>query len=475
MSEPQIAFLDALSFDIRSSHVIAAWNYLEDQVPVDVKEEFTSILLAACSIKEGLLVPGLVMTKPQLVTAEQATEVFGVAITPDKLEDLNKCLYEFGITKPSYIAHFMAQIGHESNGLKWFAELADGSDYEGREDLGNTEAGDGKKYKGVGPIQVTGRDNYEKFSLYIKDPLVMEGWEYVVKHYPFQISGFWWFNNQVNKAIDAGADINRVSTMVNGGNPANGLADRISYYKKAVKVFTTKPMATATAAPKASLFKIKALTDTYLKKEPVDSTELCEDKKKFIKKGTFYDVERLEEVAASGHALVTLGYGAGIWYIYQPHWQVEQPKNSVTAPSNINWTDFNCRVTANLTVGEILQWDSRRRPVNKAEIDEILATADQFQKIRDAWGAPLSVTSFFRPEPFNSQVGGVRGSQHTLGRAMDIYPTTKSLESFYTWISTRWTGGLGDGRNRGFVHLDTRAGGKFVADGRVKPYATWLY
>jgi uncharacterized protein YcbK (DUF882 family) len=85
------------------------------------------------------------------------------------------------------------------------------------------------------------------------------------------------------------------------------------------------------------------------------------------------------------------------------------------------------------------------------------------------------VTSFYRPEPINSQVGGVPGSKHTTGEAFDIYPVDRSLESFYQWIRVRWTGGLGDGRPRGFIHLDTRGGGGFVPGAGVRPAAEWIY
>jgi putative chitinase len=64
---------------------------------------------------------------------------------------------------PLRLAHFLAQLGHESDGFKAMEEYASGADYEGRQDLGNVMRGDGVRYKGRGPIQVTGRANYRRF------------------------------------------------------------------------------------------------------------------------------------------------------------------------------------------------------------------------------------------------------------------------------------------------------------------------
>jgi putative chitinase len=112
-------------------------------------------------------------------------------------------------------------------------EIHDGSNYEGRKDLGNTRPGDGKKFRGVDALQMTGRANYQAFANYIGDQRVMEGWRYVSEKYLFLPSGFWWQNNKMNELCDRGATVEQVTRRVNGGT--NGLAERKRYYERALR------------------------------------------------------------------------------------------------------------------------------------------------------------------------------------------------------------------------------------------------
>lgn len=283
------------------------------------------------------------------------------------------------------------------------------------------------------------------------------------------------------KDWDGHQGVNRAATRELAAKElvTQGYATDPAYAEKLIRLMADQAPAAAPAAAPASggkpLFTLTALQETWLKKEPGQASELGEKLKVAVPKGKAYPVIAWEERAADAHVRVELGHGAGTWFIYQPHWDYQQKPAGEALLAQVDWSDFNCLVTPNLTVGEVLQWDTRRIPGPNASVRQrLLATAAEFQTIRDAWGRPLGVTSFYRPEPINRQVGGAPNSRHVTGQAMDIYPVGASLSGFYQWIAQRWRGGLGDGRARGFVHLDTDGGG-FVPGGGVRPRRWWDY
>jgi hypothetical protein len=229
-------------------------------------------------------------------------------------------------------------------------------------------------------------------------------------------------------------------------------------------------------ASKPEVMRIEARRATVLKKETKQASELGDAKVLPVAAGKAYGVAEYTEVVANAHARVELASGAGTWYIWGPHWRRVGEPAKAGAGGAIDWSDFNALVTPNVSVGEILQWDKRRIPPAGASVRaRLVRTAQEFQRIRNAWGRPLAITSWYRPEPINREVGGVPGSRHVGGEAFDVYPTDRPLEAFYQWIRPRWAGGLGDGRRQGFIHLDMRNGKGFVPGGGVRPYTEWVY
>ncbi len=171
-----------------------------------------------------------------------------IAITPDLLQRATGCasaaarqyaqpLAEacaaYAIDTPQRLAAFLAQIGHESGGLRWVAEIwgptAAQARYEGRVDLGNTQPGDGYRYRGRGLIQTTGRHNYGELTRRLRargrncpdfeaypDALLLPEWAVL------SAADFW--GRRGCNAYADGGDFEGLTRRINGG--LNGIDDR---------------------------------------------------------------------------------------------------------------------------------------------------------------------------------------------------------------------------------------------------------
>lgn len=134
------------------------------------------------------------------------------------------------IDTPDRQAHFLAQCAHESDHFKTTVEYASGKAYEGRKDLGNTQKGDGARFKGRGLIQLTGRANYERASLTLNQPYIDD--PDLVARFPAaaDVSGWFWDANTLNRHADAD-DLKAATRAINGGY--NGLDSRQAYLIRA--------------------------------------------------------------------------------------------------------------------------------------------------------------------------------------------------------------------------------------------------
>jgi len=128
------------------------------------------------------------------------------------------------------IAHFLAQTCHESAGFRTTEEFASGAAYEGRADLGNTHKGDGRRFKGRGLLQLTGRANYTEYGKALGLDLVGRPEIAAEPATSLLIACEYWKRRKINPACD-NDDLRAVTIKVNGG--LNGLQDRAAYLKKA--------------------------------------------------------------------------------------------------------------------------------------------------------------------------------------------------------------------------------------------------
>lgn len=149
------------------------------------------------------------------------------------IDAINDALIKHEINTPLRIAHFIAQIGHESGRLIYVREIATGEAYEGRADLGNTHAGDGIKYKGRGLIQITGRNNYQLLSAAFEIDLINNPTLLETPKNAAMSAGWFWSAHHLNVLADNDL-LTQITKAINGG--INGLDDRRAILINAKKV-----------------------------------------------------------------------------------------------------------------------------------------------------------------------------------------------------------------------------------------------
>jgi putative chitinase len=158
--------------------------------------------------------------------------------TPARARELAPALeahaVKYGVTGNLRIAHFIGQTAHESGGFKWLAELWGPTPaqarYEGRDDLGNNEPGDGKRFKGRGLIQVTGRANYRRATRRLGHDFIARPQDLETPQFAVLSALDFWAANGLSAIADLD-DVRGVTRRINGG--FNGLADRIARTAKA--------------------------------------------------------------------------------------------------------------------------------------------------------------------------------------------------------------------------------------------------
>lgn len=182
------------------------------------------------------------------MTPAQLAKATGARIdrATEWLPIIEAAMREFGIDTKMRQAMFLAQIGHESGGMHYTTELWGPTEaqrrYEGRANLGNTQEGDGFKFRGRGLIQTTGRYNYEKTALALGVDCVNTPELLAEPGHAARSAAWWWQSHHLNKFADLD-DCKGCTKVINGGY--NGLYDRLRLY----------------AAAKAALPEVVAVVD----------------------------------------------------------------------------------------------------------------------------------------------------------------------------------------------------------------------
>jgi len=247
---------------------------------------------------------------------------------------------------------------------------------------------------------------------------------------------------------------------------------------------------------------LRVTKDTVVKRRPIDISELAEDEKHEVKEGITFELHSYAWADTSGafndHIRFAIGdrrefiNGLSTWYVDEKHAQIEfdddvvypLPEARIGVVSTSTPAATTKAVAASLTQtfsgptidlpghGSVylaqpilpngnFTWaevtkSGARIPRTKAEVDNILALAEPLQRAREQLGRPFRVTSWYRPEPYNSRVGGARRSQHLGGKAADLVVSGMNGRQVARELIAWWPGGVGTyaGNRAHIIHLD---------------------
>lgn len=171
-----------------------------------------------------------------MITLEQLRAVMPCSVgrADAYLDPLNAAFEEFDISNMRRMAAFLAQVAHESGELRYTCEIASGNAYEGRADLGNTQPGDGARYRGRGLLQLTGRANYAHCEVSLNLPILAN--PSLLEAPPGATRSAAWFWK--SKGLNEMADVNRfgaITKTISGSY--NTLDARLQYYLIARRIF----------------------------------------------------------------------------------------------------------------------------------------------------------------------------------------------------------------------------------------------
>ena len=154
-------------------------------------------------------------------------------IITDLANYLNEYLQKYNINNYLRVCHFIAQAAHETDSFKTLEEYASGAAYEGRKDLGNIYPGDGKKFKGRGIFQLTGRSNYVNYGAKIGYNIEAKPDLAADPKISMLTACEYWNSKGLSSYADKD-DVTTITKRINGG--LNGFEDRKNYLAKAKKI-----------------------------------------------------------------------------------------------------------------------------------------------------------------------------------------------------------------------------------------------